>query len=107
MENDEAKVTIPIAPPPPVIVPQKPRVLLHEPDEEFTVKTCCGPTTSCDKPLMEFLARFVISTSVLGFCFVQLANSNGDSAFLCSTLSLILGTYLSGSSNTPPGKKDK
>ena len=100
---DETK--IPVKPPPPVIVHPKPKALLHEPDEEYTVKTCCGPTTTCDKPLMEFLARFMISASALGFSFIQSAHSRGDSAFLCSTLSLILGTYLSGTS-TPAGQED-
>ena len=102
--DEETKIPIQ-PPPPPVIVPPKPKILLHEPDEEYTVRTCCGPTTSCDKPLMEFLARFAVSTSVLAFCFIQLAQGRGDSAYLSATISLILGTYLSGTS-PPPTKKD-
>ena len=100
--SDETK--IPIQEPAVVVVPPKPKVLLHEPDEEFTVKTCCGQVTSCDKPLLEFLARFAISTSVLAFCFVQLASGVGDSAYYSATVSLVLGTFLSTGSTPPPTK---
>ena len=101
---DETK--IPIQEPAVVIVPPKPRVLF-EPDEEFTVKTCCGQVTSCDKPLLEFLARFAISTSVLAFCFVQLASGVGDSAYYSATVSLVLGTFLSTGSTPPTTKNQK
>tara|TARA_Y100000015_G_C2358384_1_gene74067 strand:+ start:231 stop:587 length:357 start_codon:yes stop_codon:yes gene_type:complete len=68
--------------------------LLYKPDDEFEIKTCCGNVTSCDKPLMEFLAKTIVSLSVLGFCFIQLSQGRGDSSYLSSTISLILGTYL-------------
>ena len=104
---DETKIDMATTEPEVIVRPPKPKVLLREPDEEFTVKTCCGPTTTCDKPLMEFLARFLISTSVLSFCFIQLSQSRGDSAYLSATISLILGTYLSGGSSPPPRKDGK
>ena len=79
--------------------------LLYKADEEFEVKTCCGPTTTCDKSLMEFLAKTIVSLSVLGFCFIQLTNGQ-QSEFASSTISLILGTYL-GSTITNNVPKDK
>ena len=75
------------------------------PDEQFEIRTCCGQLTSCDKPLCTFLAKFAISSVVLGFCMVQLVQGNGDSAFYSSTVSLILGTYLSDSSSPEPRRK--
>ena len=101
---EETKIDI--APPQVIIKPRKPKILLHEPDQEFQIRTCCGPTTSCDKPLMEFMARFLISTSVLGFCFIQLSRGAGDSSYLSATISLILGTFL-GNTPMPPAKKDR
>ena len=44
--------------------------LLYRPDEEFEVRSCCGSMCQCDKPLMEFLAKTVVSLSVLTFCFL-------------------------------------
>ena len=80
--------------------------LLHEPDETYDVAFCCGGrTTSCDKGLLDWFAKTCVSFSVLTFCFVSLINNQGDSAFLSSTISLILGTYL-GSQIAPPNKKD-
>ena len=74
--------------------------LLYEPDEDFEMRMCCGQVTTCDKGLMEFLAKTVVSLSVLSFCFIQL--SKGDqSEFASSTISLILGTYLGGNIMTP------
>lgn len=67
--------------------------LLYEPDDEFTVKSCCGSMCNVDKPFMEFLAKTTVSLSVLAFCFVQLSQSK-QSEFASSTISLILGTYL-------------
>lgn len=67
--------------------------LLYEPDEEFEMRTCCGQITSCDKPLLQFIAKTTVSLSVLGFCFIQLSRSK-QSEFASSTISLILGTYL-------------
>ena len=72
------------------------------PDETYDVSFCCsGRTSSCDKGLLEFFAKTTVSFSVLSFCFISLLNNTGDSAFLSSTISLILGTYL-GSQITPP-----
>ena len=66
-------------------------------DEEYKVKTCCGNTTTCDKNLLQFLAKTTVSFSVLSFCFLQLSQGKGDSSYLSSTISLILGTYLGSS----------
>ena len=100
--SDETKIPMP----PVVIVPPKPKILLHEPDEEFTVKTCCNQTSSCDKSLIQCLVRFLISTNVLAFCFVQLGADRGDSSYFSATISLILGTYLSsGNPSPPPSRK--
>ena len=79
--------------------------LLFEPDEEFQVKTCCGPVTSCDKGLMEFLAKTIVSLSVLSFCFLQLSQGL-QSEFASSTISLILGTYLGSTVMATPKKKE-
>ena len=75
---------------------------INLPDETYDVSFCCsGRTSSCDKGLLEFFAKTTVSFSVLSFCFISLLNNTGDSAFLSSTISLILGTYL-GSQITPP-----
>jgi hypothetical protein len=71
------------------------RKLLYAPDTEFEARMCCGQVTSCDKGLMEFLAKTVVSLSVLSFCFMQLSQGQ-QSEFASSTISLILGTYLGG-----------
>ena len=78
--------------------------LLFQPDQEYQVKTCCGPVTSCDKGLMEFLVKCIVSFSVLSFCFLQLSQGL-QSEFASSTISLILGTYL-GSTVMSPKEKD-
>jgi hypothetical protein len=77
----------------------------HQPDEEYEMKMCCGQVTSCDKGLMEFLAKTVVSLSVLSFCFIQLSQGQ-QSEFASSTVSLILGTYLvsQGVVAAPPKK---
>jgi len=64
-----------------------------EPDEEFSVKSCCGSNCLVDKPFLEFIAKTVVSLSVLSFCFLQLSRAK-QSEFASSTISLILGTYL-------------
>jgi len=69
--------------------------LLYRPDENFEARMCCGQVTSCDKGLMEFLAKTLVSLSVLSFCFIQLSQGQ-QSEFASSTISLILGTYLGG-----------
>ena len=85
---------------------QPPDGKLFEPDEDFEMRMCCGQVTTCDKGLMEFLAKTVVSLSVLSFCFIQL--SKGDqSEFASSTISLILGTYLGSTTMaTLPKKRD-
>ena len=81
--------------------------MLHEPDETYDVSFCCGGrTTSCDKGLLDWFAKTSVSFSVLSFCFISLINNQGDSAFLSSTISLILGTYL-GSQLSPPSNSRK
>jgi len=79
--------------------------LLYKPDDEFEMRTCCGNVTSCDKPLMEFLAKTIVALSVLTFCFIQLSKGS-QSEFASSTISLILGTYL-GSTNAAMNKNNK
>ena len=79
---------------------------LFEPDQEYEMRMCCGQVTTCDKGLMEFLAKTVVSLSVLSFCFIQLSNGE-QSEFASSTISLILGTYLGSTvMATPPKKRD-
>lgn len=77
--------------------------LLYAPDEEFEVRSCCGSMCSVDKPFLEFLAKTIVSLSVLGFCFVQLSKGS-QSEFASSTISLILGTYL-GATGTQKEKR--
>ena len=79
--------------------------LLYQPDEDFEARMCCGQITSCDKGLCEFLAKSLVSFSVLGFCFLQLSQGL-QSEFASSTISLILGTYLGsqGVVAAPPKK---
>ena len=81
--------------------------LLFQPDENFEARMCCGQVTSCDKGLMEFLAKTVVSLSVLSFCFIQLSQGQ-QSEFASSTISLILGTYLGsqGVVAAPPKKNE-
>ena len=67
--------------------------LLYAPDDEFELRSCCGSMCSVDKPFLEFLAKTIVSLSVLGFCFIQLSKGS-QSEFASSTISLILGTYL-------------
>lgn len=84
----------------------KEKRMLYEADETYDVSFCCGgKTTSCDKGLLDWFAKTCVSFSVLTFCFLSLINNQGDSAFLSSTISLILGTYL-GSQIAAPHKKD-
>ena len=78
--------------------------LLYAPDEEFELKSCCGSMCTVDKPFLEFIAKTIVSLSVLGFCFIQLTNGQ-QSEFASSTISLILGTYLGSTSS--PINKDK
>ena len=54
MESKDDK-TIDVAP------NQPPDGTLFEPDEEYEMRMCCGQVTSCDKGLMEFLAKTVVS----------------------------------------------
>jgi len=76
------------------------------PDEEYEVSFCCGGrSTKCDKDLLNFLAKTCVSGSVLTFCFFSLMRNIGDSAFLSSTISLILGTYLGSQTNSSMNKK--
>ena len=78
--------------------------MLYQPDDEFEARMCCGQVTTCDKGLMEFLAKTVVSLSVLSFCFIQLSQGQ-QSEFASSTISLILGTYLGGKIMTGTEKK--
>lgn len=79
--------------------------MLYEPDEEFELKSCCGSMCQVDRLFMEFIAKTIVSLSVLGFCFIQLTNGQ-QSEFASSTISLILGTYL-GSTSSPIKDKKK
>ena len=80
--------------------------LLYEKDDEFEVKSCCGSMCQVDKPFMEFLAKTLVSLSVLGFCFIQLSK-NKQSEFASSTISLILGTYLGAAGSMAKDKEKK
>ena len=71
---------------------------LYEPDEEF--KSCCF---ECDKELVLYLGKMVISGSVLAFSFIMLQNPANDVAFYTSTISLLLGHFLNSGGL---GKKD-
>ena len=95
MESKDDANVIDVAP-----TPDPPDGLLFEPDEEYEMRMCCGQVTSCDKGLMEFIAKTIVSLSVLSFCFIQLSNGE-QSEFASSTISLILGTYLGGNIMTP------
>ena len=85
--------------------PDPPDGMLYEPDESYEMRMCCGQITTCDKGLLEWIAKSVVSFSVLGFCFIQLSNGM-QSEFASSTISLILGTYLGGTIMSPTKKKD-
>ena len=100
MESKDTVNVIDVAP----RQPDPPDGKLFEPDEEYEMRMCCGQVTSCDKGLMEFLAKTVVSLSVLSFCFVQLSQGQ-QSEFASSTISLILGTYLGGQMMSPAKKK--
>ena len=78
--------------------------LLYEQDEEFELRSCCGSACNIDKGFLEFIAKFIISGSVLGFSMMQLASGNGDKSYFASTISLILGIYIN---NTDGKSKDK
>ena len=80
--------------------------LLYKPDEEFELKSCCGSMCQVDKPFMEFLAKTIVSLSVLSFCFIQLSKGS-QSEFASSTISLILGTYLGSAGSSTKEKKEK
>ena len=79
--------------------------LLYEKDEEFEVKSCCGSMCSIEKGYLEFIAKFIISGSVLSFSMFQLANGNGDTSYFASTISLILGIYINNRDDKK-GKKE-
>jgi hypothetical protein len=110
MDNSKEESKIPVDKPTPAITKKEDGVyhdehgkLLYTPDEEFELKSCCGSMCTVDKPFLEFLAKTVVSLSVLGFCFIQLTNGQ-QSEFASSTISLILGTYLG---STTSAIKDK
>ena len=90
-------------------VPIKSLDEINEPDETYDVSFCCctGRTSSCDKGLLEFFAKTTVSFSVLSFCFISLLNKTGDAAFLSSTISLILGTYLGSQISPPPPNSNR
>ena len=71
------------------------------PDEEWNC--CC---IKGDKELCVFLFKCGIMSAVLGFCFVMLVNDNKD-AFYISTISLILGGVMGGSTSTNDSKEEK
>ena len=98
MESKDTANVIDVAP------KQPPDGKLFEPDIQYEARMCCGQVTSCDKGLMEFLAKTVVSLSVLSFCFIQLSQGQ-QSEFASSTISLILGTYLGGKIMTGTEKK--
>ena len=107
MDENETKISI--QPPPPVIVPpKKPRILLHEPDETFDVTFCCarGNRTSCDKGLLRWCAKTLVSGAVLSFCFYRLSNSSESSEYYTSMVSLIVGNYIGTTAQASQRKAD-
>ena len=108
MESKDTTKTIDVAPlkklDPGVYEHPDGQRMLFQPDENFEARMCCGQVTSCDKGLMEFLAKTIVSLSVLSFCFIQLSQGQ-QSEFASSTISLILGTYLGGKIMTGTEKK--
>ena len=111
--KEESKININIDKPKPTIITKKEDGVFHDehgkllytPDDEFELRSCCGSMCTVDKPFLEFLAKTIVSLSVLGFCFIQLTNGQ-QSEFASSTISLILGTYL-GSTSSPIKDKKK
>ena len=95
---------------PPVIVvpPRKPKILLHEPDETFDVAFCCakGNRTSCDKALLQWFAKTMVSGAVLTFCFYRLSNSSESSEYYTSMVSLIVGNYIGTTAQASQRKAD-
>ena len=79
--------------------------LLYEKDDEFEVKSCCGSMCSIEKPYLEFIAKFIISSSVLTFSMFQLAMGNGDTSYFASTISLILGIYINNKDDNKKREK--
>jgi hypothetical protein len=111
----DGETKIEVAPGPPPLAKVEPGVfrhpdgkrLLFQPDEDFEMRMCCGQVTSCDKDLMHFLAKCVVSFSVLSFAMYQLSRGQ-QSEFASSTISLILGTYLGSSvAGAKSGTKEK
>lgn len=47
-----------------------------------------------DKEFVRYIGKVAISSAVMCFCFAQLVQGHGDSAYYSSTVSLILGTFL-------------
>jgi len=81
------------------------KTLLYEKDDEFEVKSCCGSMCSIEKPYLEFLAKFIISSAVLTFSMFQLATGSDDPSYFASTISLILGIYINNKDDNK--KKEK
>ena len=77
-------------------------------DEVYEIRTCCGQISSCDAKFCSFAAKFAISSVVLGFSMVMLVRGQGDTAFYSSTVSLILGAFMSSDgSSTQANKRDR
>jgi|LULK01.1.fsa_nt_gb hypothetical protein len=79
--------------------------LLYEKDDEFEIKSCCGSMCSIEKPYLEFIAKFLISSAVLSFSMFQLATGSGDTSYFASTISLILGIYINNKDDNKEKKK--
>jgi hypothetical protein len=63
--------------------------LLYKPDRTFDC-LCL----KCDKELIVHLTKLLISLIILLFSMLMLYSNRGDSAFYCSIISLVLGTFL-------------
>jgi len=83
-------------------IEEKTKIIIEK-DTEYEVKSCCGSICSIEKPYLEFIAKFIISGSVLAFSMIQLANNRGDTSYFASTISLILGIYI----NNKTEKREK
>lgn len=111
MTNDDTNISISVKPPSKIIKTDSGVLhdehgrLMYQPDDEFEARSCCGSMCTVDKPFLEFIAKSLVSLSVLGFCFMQLTKGS-QSEFASSTISLILGTYL-GSTGSQSNKEKR
>ena len=74
---------------------QEHQIKIEDLEVQNQLKSCCGGTT--DRRLLDYISRFFMSSSVLGFAFIQLARDPTDAgmvAFYSSLITFILGHWL-------------